>query len=58
MARYRPDTRGERNGRARLTWDLVRRLRAGEWSLAQFAALVGCEKSYAWRVRSGRLWRA
>jgi hypothetical protein len=55
--RHGREPHGERNGRATITADVVRRLRAYRGSHADAADDVGSTYSVAHKVRTGRSWR-
>ena len=47
---------GARNGRAKATPDLVRALRAGKLSIAEYCEAAGVDRSTAYQTRKGRIW--
>lgn len=49
---------GQKNGRAKLTWEQVSSIRAATGSLSRIAKLYGIGKTQAARIRRGEQWTA
>ncbi len=54
---HRRGAHGIDNGRAVLTWELVRWIRKSPASVRWFARRLGCGRSTVQNVRSGLTWR-